>query len=217
MLLEQSDKLVMIGDSITDCGRKHPVGEGRNEDWGKGYVSQVHSLLHSFYPELGIRVVNMGISGNRVRDLKNRWQTDVLDLQPQWVSIMIGINDVWRQFDQPLQTEIHVYPDEYRETLGELVERTLPRVKGIVLMTPFYIEPNKNDAMRRMMDSYGQIVKETAERHGTVFVDTQEAIDRLLAHLYPATLAWDRVHPNAIGHMTLARAFLNGIGFDWSR
>ncbi|WP_019533544.1 SGNH/GDSL hydrolase family protein [Paenibacillus ginsengihumi] len=217
MLLEQNDKLVMIGDSITDCGRKHPVGEGRNEDWGKGYVSQVHSLLHSFYPELGIRVVNMGISGNRVRDLKNRWQTDVLDLQPQWVSIMIGINDVWRQFDQPLQTEIHVYPDEYRETLGELVERTLPRVKGIVLMTPFYIEPNKNDAMRRMMDSYGQIVKETAERHGTVFVDTQEAIDRLLAHLYPATLAWDRVHPNAIGHMTLARAFLNGIGFDWSR
>lgn len=217
MLLEQSDKLVMIGDSITDCGRKHPVGEGRNEDWGKGYVSQVHSLLHSFYPELGIRVVNMGISGNRVRDLKNRWQTDVLDLQPQWVSIMIGINDVWRQFDQPLQTEIHVYPDEYRETLGELVERTLPRVKGIVLMTPFYIEPNKNDAMRRMMDRYGQIVKETAERHGTVFVDTQEAIDRLLAHLYPATLAWDRVHPNAIGHMTLARAFLNGIGFDWSR
>lgn len=217
MLLEQNDKLVMIGDSITDCGRKHPVGEGRNEDWGKGYVSKVHSLLHSFYPELGIRVVNMGNSGNRVRDLRNRWQTDVLDLQPQWVSILIGINDVWRQFDQPLQTEIHVYPDEYRETLNELVERTLPSVKGIVLMTPFYIEPNKSDAMRSMMDSYGQIVKETAERHGTVFVDTQAAIDRLLAHLYPATLAWDRVHPNAIGHMTLARAFLNGIGFDWNR
>ncbi len=65
------------------------------------------------------------------------------------------------------------------------------------------------------MDQYGAIVKDIAQRHGTILVDTQAAFDRLLAHWYPAALAWDRVHPNHIGHMTIARAFLEAIGFTW--
>ena len=101
-------------------------------------------------------MVNMGGSGNTVRDLKNRWQTDALDLKPDWISIMIGDNDVWRQFDSPLQPAGHVLPDEYEATLNALVAETLPRVQGLVLMTPFYIEPNPQDAMRARMDEYGQ-------------------------------------------------------------
>ncbi|REK67091.1 MAG: GDSL family lipase [Cohnella sp.] len=217
MRLDKGDKLVMIGDSITDCERARPVGEGLFHALGKGYVSYVDGLLGSVYPELGVRVVNMGVSGNTVRDLKGRWQTDVLDLKPDWVSVMIGTNDVWRQFDLPAIKESHVYADEYEAALDELVARTKPEVKGIVLMTPFYLEPNRNDAMRAAMDRYGEIVKRTAERHGTLFVDTQAEFDRVMEHLYPATIAWDRVHPNAAGHMTLARAFLNAIGFEWQR
>jgi lysophospholipase L1-like esterase len=70
---------------------------------GTGYVSLVDSLLRAAYPQGRIRMVNMGTSGNTVRDLAERWQTDVLDLEPDWLSIMIGINDVWRQFDSPLR------------------------------------------------------------------------------------------------------------------
>ena len=80
-------------------------------------------------------------------------------------------------------------------------------------MTPFYIEPTRKDAMRARMDEYGAIVKKIATRHGTVFVDTQAAFDKVFKHTYPATLAWDRVHPTTVGHMILARAFLAGIGF----
>jgi lysophospholipase L1-like esterase len=213
--LQKGQKLVMIGDSITDCGRKQPVGEGLFDALGHGYVSLVDALLTSEYPDYNIRVVNMGVSGNTVRDLKRRWQTDVLDLHPDWVSIMIGINDVWRQFDQPLITESHVYLDEYEETLRDLVEQTLPHVQGIVLMTPFYIEPNLLDKMRAMMDQYGAVVRRLAERYNCVFVDTQAAFDELLQHLYPAAIAWDRVHPTKVGHMKLARAFLDAIGLDF--
>jgi lysophospholipase L1-like esterase len=147
--------------------------------------------------------------------LKARWQTDVLDLKPDWLSIMIGINDVWRQYDQPLIPESHVDIEEYEKTLRELVLQTKPLLKGLVLMTPFYIEPNKNDAMRATMDRYGQVVKRIAEELDAVFVDTQAAFDRMLEHIYPATLAWDRVHPGMPGHVTLARAFLDAIGFEW--
>jgi lysophospholipase L1-like esterase len=215
MKLELNQKLVMIGDSITDCERARPVGEGLFEAIGKGYVAQVEALLSSTYPQRQIRVVNMGSSGNTVRDLKARWQSDVIDLKPDWLSIMIGINDVWRQYDTPHIKESHVYLDEYRMTLNELVQQTKSHVKGIVLMTPFYIEPNANDAMRATMDQYGQTVKAIAEDNGTLYVDTQAAFTPVLKEIYPAALGWDRVHPNMVGHMVLARAFLNAVDFSW--
>lgn len=217
MLLAPKSKLVMIGDSITDCERARPRGEGLFGAIGKGYVSLVDALLTSAYPELGIRVVNMGTSGNTVRDLKERWQTDVLDLKPDWLSIMIGINDVWRQYDLPAQTEQHVYIAEYEETLELLIKQTRPQLQGLVLMTPFYIEPNAADPMRSAMDQYGEVVKKLASKYDAKFVDTQAAFNRVLAHIYPATLAWDRVHPNMSGHAVLARAFLQAVGYDYNR
>ncbi|MFH0938391.1 MAG: SGNH/GDSL hydrolase family protein [Planctomycetota bacterium] len=215
MKIAKGSKLVMIGDSITDVGRAQPIGEGRNDALGRGYVAFVDALLNTVYPELKIRVVNMGTGGHCVRDLKARWQTDVLDLKPDWLSIMIGINDVWRQFDLPKQTNRHVYPDEYEATLDELAARSAPSLKGLVLMTPYFIETNRNDAMRQQMDCYGAIVKKLAAKHKAIFVDTQAPFDEALKTCHSMTLAWDRVHPNAVGHMLLARAFLNSVGFEW--
>ncbi|MGH7145300.1 MAG: SGNH/GDSL hydrolase family protein [Planctomycetota bacterium] len=215
MKLATGSKLLMIGDSITDVGRNRPVGEGRGEALGKGYVACVDSLLTVRYPEAGIRVVNMGSSGDRVRDLKARWQTDVLDQKPDWLSIMIGINDVWRQFDAPLRPEIHVLPEEYRATLKELVAQTRPQLQGLVLLSPYYIDRNLEDPMRRRMDEYRAIVQQTAQEFGAIYVDTQTPFDALLEHMHPMNVAWDRIHPSLTGHMFLARAFLNGIGFTW--
>lgn len=211
MRIESGSKLIMIGDSVTDCGRARPFGEGHFDSIGNGYVGLVQSSLIASYPESRIRVINMGVSGNTVRDLKERWKSDVLDLNPDWLSIMIGINDVWRQFDSPLQKELHVYIDEYKETLDELVDKTKSNLRGLVLMTPYYIEPNKNDDMRAEMDKYGDIVREIAEKHGALFVDTQAAFDKILKHYHPNMFGWDRVHPNNIGHMVLAKSFLKAV------
>jgi len=216
MLLEKGQRLLFIGDSITDCDRARPHGEGRFA-LGNGYVALVEAFLQSSYPELCIRVVNKGISGNTVRDLKARWQEDVLDERPDWLSVMIGINDVWRYFDTPHMSERHVPIDEYEATLRELVGRTRDRLKGLVLMTPFYLEPDENEPMRARMDLYGRVVGKIASETGAIFVDTQAAFKRTLDALYPSVLAWDRVHPTLAGHMVLARAFLTAIGFDWNR
>jgi lysophospholipase L1-like esterase len=214
MLLGKNSKFITIGDSITDCGRARPFGEGSGGSLGNGYVSLVDALLGSVYFHHGVRIVNMGTSGDTVRDLRRRWQTDVVDLKPNWVSIMIGINDVWRQFDSPTRPEAHVYLDEYEATLNDLVSET-KRSAGVILMTPFYIEPNREDQMRRQMDRYGDAVKRLALQHDVALVDTQAAFDEVLDHYYPATLAWDRVHPTLTGHMVIARALLNTLGFLW--
>ena len=84
--------------------------------------------------------------------------------------------------------------DEYERNLGELVSSTKPLVKGLILMTPYYIEPNRQDAMRATMDRYGAVVKKVAAATaGSVFVDVQAVFDRLLTTYYPATINWDRV------------------------
>ncbi len=215
MLIEKNSKLVMIGDSITDCGRRVASTESTDKGLGRGYVSLVDALIGSGYPDYNIWITNRGIDGNTVRDLKSRWQSDVIDLKPDWLSILIGINDVWRQFDMPEQPNRHVLIDEYERTLDELVGQTKSLVKGIILLTPFYLEPNLKDPMRAQMDRHGAKVRELATRHQTVFVDTQAAFDQALAAYYPATLAWDRVHPNQVGHMIIARALLNAIRFAW--
>lgn len=215
MKIPSSSKLVMIGDSITDCDRGKPGSEWLFGGLGKGYVSYVDALLRASTPSPRIRIINMGISGNTIRDLKKRWQTDVLDQKADWLSVMIGINDVWRQFDSPFQTDWHVKIDEYESTYDELLTQTVPSLKGLILMTPYFIETNPSDPMRVMMCQYGQVVKKLAEKHKALFIDTQTAFDAVLRETHPMSLAWDRVHPTVTGHMILTRAFLKTIGYCW--
>lgn len=214
MKLEKHDKLVMIGDSITDCDRARPAGEGLFDPYGKGYVNMVKAFLDASYPALSIRVVNKGNSGNTVRDLAVRWQADVLDLKPNWVSIMIGINDVWRHFDTPKMVEGHVGIAEYESTLERLITDSLPVLKGLILVTPYFIEPNRADAMRVKMEQYAAVVKNLAKKHNAILVDTQAGFDRMLESMHPMALAWDRIHPNTSGHALLAKVFLEAIGFQ---
>ena len=99
MLLQEGTRLVMIGDSITDCNRAYdamPAGWG---SFGDGYVNLVNACLTGLAPEQKVMVINKGISGNTILDLQSRWDEDVLALKPDWVSIMIGVNDAWRHFD----------------------------------------------------------------------------------------------------------------------
>ncbi len=215
MIIEPNSRLLMIGDSITDCERGLPVGEAVDDKLGNGYVSQVNALLSATYPSRDIRVINTGISGNTVLDLAARWERDVLALEPHWLSIMIGINDVWRQFDSPLLRKEHVSLNDYTATLERLVAQTRPRLKGLVLMSPYFIEPNESEPMRAMMDKYGAAMRKIARRHSAVFVDTQAAFNDAMKYIHPMSLAWDRVHPGQAGHMILTRAFLNAVRYKW--
>ena len=215
MLLAPDRKLLFIGDSITDCGRARPIGTNVNGGLGNGYVNFVDAFLGATKPDLRLRTLNMGTGGDTVLDLERRWQTDVLDLKPDMVAVMIGINDVWRQFDDPLARETHVSPEGYRDALDRLLAKTTPTVERLFVASPFFIESNRHDAMRVRMDEYGAYAHEVAIQHGALWVDVQTAFDAILRHVPSQSLAGDRIHPNATGHAVITRAFLKAMGVQW--
>ncbi len=217
MIFAKNDRIVFAGDSVTDMSSAQPVGEGLWDATGKGYVRVVESLLAVNYPELNIRVTNSGVNGDNTRDLLKRFERDVVALHPQWVSICIGINDVWRQFDSPTITDTHVLPDEYKANVEEMIRRIKGNVKGIFILSPYYIEPNTNDAMRARMDEYGAICKELAEKYDCFFVDFQKMYDEYCQIQHSSYIAWDRIHPNQIGSTLMAKTFLKTCGFDFNR
>jgi lysophospholipase L1-like esterase len=206
---------VLIGDSITDTGRARPIGEAPG-GLGDGYVRQIDALVNAWYPAHRVRLFNTGTSGHTIRDLAARWQTDVLDLHPDWLSMMIGANDVWRQFDRPAQPERHVLPDEHERIYDELMSRTRPTLKGgLILITPFLLELRTDDPMRARMDEYGAIVRRMAKKHDAILVDSQAAFNAVLKDLPSQAINGDRVHLNHIGAAVLARAVLTAVGFGW--
>ncbi len=216
MKISPRSSLVMIGDSITEWGREEPLSDAPDDLLGNGYVYFVDNLIGAGYPGHRLRIRNMGIGGNTVRDLEARWTKHVLDLKPDWVSVLIGINDVWGQFDLRQPPARQISSEEYEATLERLLRETRPRVKGLILMTPYFVEADRNVPMRAMMDRFGGVVRNLAVKHQAVLVDTQAAIDRALQDLSPDDLASDRVHLNALGHMILARAFLQALDYSWA-
>ena len=137
LIFRNMDRIVFAGDSVTDMGSEQPVGESFDENLGRSYVRIIDNMLSTWYPEILVRVTNSGISGNTSRDLLERYQRDVIDLNPDWVSICIGINDVWRQFDSPAMADTHVMPEEYEANLEKMILAVKDSVKGIFLMTPY--------------------------------------------------------------------------------
>lgn len=215
MLFESMDRIVFAGDSVTDMGSIQPVGEGRSDNLGFGYVRVLENLLSVWYPERILRITNSGINGHTSRDLLQRFDRDVMQLHPDWVSICIGINDVWRQFDMPAFPEQWVSPEEYEKNLEAMILRCKGTVKGIFICTPYYMEPNREDAMRKRMNVYGEICRKLSEKHGCRFVDFQSAYDNFFRHYHSTFIAWDRVHPNQIGSTLMAKTFLEECDFDY--
>lgn len=215
MIFENMDRIIFAGDSVTDAESGHPVGEGLFNGSGKGYVMVIENLLNTWYPELFLRITNSGISGHTSKDLLNRFQRDVVDLKPNWVSICIGINDVWRQFDCPAMTDVQVPTDEYEMNVEKMILSVKDKIKGIFILTPYYMEPNKTDKMRSRMDEYGDICKKLAEKYGCVLVDLQDMFDRYFQYRHSSYIAWDRIHPNSVGVTLIAREFLKYCEFDY--
>lgn len=200
MKIQPGSTLLFTGDSITDCGRNRPIGE--SDGLGSGYVATLADHLP------GRRILNTGISGNTVRHLAARWHDDVELLEPDWLCVLIGTNDVWRQFDH---LDTPVLPTDYEAIYRGLLGTIRPHLEGLVLMTPFLVETDTDDPMRARMDEYRAIVVRLAGDFGAYLVDTQAVFNRALQTHAVAELAPDRVHPTPLGHNLIANSYLAAV------
>ena len=217
MIFENMDRIIFAGDSVTDMGSEQPVGEGLFDNVGRSYVRVIENMLAVYYPEIKVRITNSGTSGNTSRDLLSRFDRDVVSLNPDWVSICIGINDVWRQFDCPAMPDAHVLPDEYRENVEKMILSVKDKVKGIFILTPYIMEPNREDMMRKRIDEYVAICRELAEKYNCIFVDFQKMYEDYCSIRHSSYIAWDRIHPNQVGATLMAREFLKHCEFDYNK
>ncbi len=217
MIFENMDRIIFAGDSVTDMGSGQPVGEGLFDNVGRSYVRVIENMLSVYYPEIKVRITNSGTSGNTSRDLLARFDRDVVSLNPDWVSICIGINDVWRQFDCPAMPDAHVYPEEYRENVEKMILTVKDKVKGIFILSPYIMEPLREDMMRKRMDEYVAVCRELAEKYGCIFVDFQKMYEDYCSVRHSSYIAWDRIHPNQVGATLMAREFLKKCEFDYNR
>ncbi|ASK62237.1 hydrolase [Virgibacillus phasianinus] len=195
-------RMVFIGDSITESGRFAEL-----ENLGTGYVRLIHDYLITTYPESPLEIINKGISGNRITDLAARWQTDAIDLQPDIISISIGINDVWRQLDQPDIEQI--FPDEFEKIYEDLLMKIKNQTSAtIVLMEPTVIEENAESLGNEKLKPYVECVNRLAEKYQATTVPAHQSFKKYLMEGTGYKLTTDGVHMNSAGNMLMATSWL---------
>ncbi len=205
-LIKQGDTVLFQGDSITDAGRDRSNGA----DLGRGYALMAAGWFNALFPELGAKFLNRGISGNRVKDLQARWQQDCVDLQPDWVSIYIGINDCWRRYDREDPTSVETFAVGYRDLLERASQMTKAK---IVMLEPFVLPvPEDRKQWREDLDPKINIVRELAREFGAHLVPLDGLFAQASTKAPSADWAPDGVHPSPAGHALIARAWLQAMG-----
>lgn len=201
-----NQKILFIGDSITDCGRDR-------EDpslLGNGYPQMVATRLNCDMPEMNFKFKNLGISGNRVKDLKERWSEDCLEYEPDVVSILIGINDVWRRFDSDDPTSAEEFLADYRTILTQLKEHGNPQ---IIILEPFVL-PVPDDRKEWHIDLDPKIagIRELAIEFADAYVPLDGLFAARSCRREAGFWANDGVHPTQAGHMVISDAWLEEAG-----
>jgi lysophospholipase L1-like esterase len=211
MLLKPHQTIVFFGDSITERHKTKTEGAPADDQLGHGFVNLIHSYFLIHYPAYNLRIINQGISGQRAIDLVNRFDSDVLNYHPDWMFLMIGTNDAWRQMDSPQLPQFKQTDDDYKLHVETLIQRAIDQNINVFLCSPFMIDLDKKDKLRQIVDRYVSITEELASRYQLPFVNTQKAFDRLLRRANPYTLSKDRIHPNTAGHLLIAEEIIKTI------
>ncbi len=210
--LDKDAVILFQGDSITDAGRKKDeAGFNSSSGLGSGYAFMAASELLYKHPEKSLKIYNKGISGNKVYQLAERWETDCLQLKPNVVSILIGVNDFWHTLTNNYQGTIETYRKDYKALL-ETTKKQLPGVK-LVIGEPFAIKGTKavDDKWFPAFDEYRKAARELAASQGAVFIPYQTLFDKAQKTAPGAYWAPDGVHPSLAGAHLMAHAWLEAV------
>jgi lysophospholipase L1-like esterase len=207
--LRPNDTIVFIGDSITAAEQHRQA----YSPLGFGYVHFAGNFLLARNPALNLKIVNTGISGDTVIDLKHRWQRDCIAHRPNVLSVMVGINDVWRRTMESDLARDAVSPDEYEVTYGQLLAQAKEQCEcQIVLMEPFLFCRDRENEVYRALVPYIEAVHRLAARYGAAVVPLQSEIDRRIVEIPPERWSADNVHPYLWAHAWIAQQWLDATG-----
>lgn len=209
MKMMNDDTLLFIGDSVTDAGRDKldPA------DLGQGFPLLISAYLQTLFPEKRLAILNRGIGGDKLSDVKNRWEEDCLDLNPDIVTLLIGINDTWRSQESKhiaTEAEMEGFESDYRFLLKSLLQRTDARV---ILMEPFVLPyPKDRVNWRKDLDQRIQIVRKMAKEYQTELIPLDGLLNAQgIKNSFSYYTGEDGVHPTLAGHGLIAKAWINAI------
>lgn len=200
--------LLFQGDSITDAGRDRSKSAANSPlALGAGYPLILTGLLRDRYPSRDLQVFNRGVSGNTVEDLRSRWAQDTIDLKPDVLSILIGVNDIWHTLAGQYNGTPEKYESGYR-TLLDTTRAALPATRLIVL-EPFVLRTGAvTDAWFPAFDRFRAGARRVAQDSRATFVPLHDMFQDLARKSSPAYWAADGVHPTLAGHAAIARRWL---------
>ena len=200
-------KIILFqGDSITDGGRMKDYEHDLNHQMGHGYAYIVNSTLGAKYPEKNLKFINKGISGNRIGDLYARWIEDAMNIRPDILSILVGINDCEQLRYYGKGSDAVRFEKIYRILIEDTLQ-SKPDIK-LVLMEPFGLPVGERkdnfQEMYDMLKGYQQATKRIAEDYGAIFVPLQDKFFELSEKYPPDYWSWDGIHPTVCGHGIIA-------------
>ncbi|NMA07880.1 MAG: SGNH/GDSL hydrolase family protein [Clostridiales bacterium] len=205
MLFRKNAVIVFQGDSVTDAGRTRPDSHG----FGQGYPAMCAGMLRSLYPDYELTIYNRGIGGNRVEHLVERWQQDTLELRPNVVSILIGINNVWHPYANP---EIPYDIVKFEGDLARIVEQTVHYGSKLVMLEPFAFHHGCfPEEWRVRLWEVNQVVRRIALRYADAFIPLDGIFYQAAVCSSPASLTADGVHPTFEGHRLIAQEWMKAV------
>jgi lysophospholipase L1-like esterase len=200
-------KILFYGDSITDCSRTRDGGF--LSGLGYGYVHNIALDLIGKDPEK-YQIINRGISGNRVVDLYARIKMDCWNHNPDVLSILIGVNDVWHEIAHKNGVELDRFEKVYRMLIEDTL-KVLPNVK-IMILEPFIlkgIETESEFDKFLLVKEYAKVAKKLALEFNLTFIPLQDKFDDMASRYGVAPFLFDGVHPNIAGAKLIAKEWLN--------
>ncbi len=208
-ILKTNDLTLFQGDSITDCGRGRDA-QKPNVRLGNGYAMMTAAMLWADRPADALSFLNRGVSGNRIVDLYARIGADIVNLKPDLISILIGVNDTWHGFSSNNGVAVPKYERLYRALLEEIRE-ALPAVR-LVLCEPFVLPCGVvTEAWQAEMTERRAVVRELATAFDAIFVPFQSMFDEAMTEAPPEYWAGDGVHPTQAGHVRMARTWVEHV------
>ena len=207
--INQGDIILFQGDSITDSSReKEKELPNSPNSMGKGYAFLAASKLLKTLPKENLTIYNRGISGNKVNQLSDRWDKDALELKPDWISILIGVNDYWHMLHSDYDGTVEIYESDYRKLL-QRTKKALPDVK-LIICQPFAI-PGTSAVDESWIEPFGKyqaVAKKLATEFNAFWVPFQEVFDKAILDAPASYWIPDGVHPSISGSQLMADAWL---------